>query len=106
MPMRGRALTTCILIPILSLVLAACNLQSASGVTVWLDVPLDGLSFPAIQEIKIEGHASGPARVRQVEIWINGALLTNLYDPHADGDLTSFHTSWRPAGVGTYTIQA
>ena len=57
---------------LLSLLLGACNMPASRGASVWLDVPLDGLSFPAVQEVNIEGHASGPGGISRVEIWING----------------------------------
>jgi hypothetical protein len=103
---HSRAWTSACLILTLSLVLAACNMPASSGMTVWLDVPLDGLNLPEVQEINIEGHASGAGRVQQVEIWINGTLLVSLDDLPVDGDLTSFHTTWTPPATGSYSIQA
>ncbi len=92
---------------LISLLLSACNLPAtAAGASVWLDVPLDGLTFPAIQEINIEGHATGSGGVSRVEIWINGTLLTTHTRPPMTGDLATFQTSWTPAEAGTYTIQA
>ena len=89
-----------------SLVLASCNMLRARHTSVWLDVPLDGLSFPAIQEIKIEGHATGASGISRVEVWIEGALLETIRVSGAEGDLAPFHTAWTPAATGTYTIQA
>jgi hypothetical protein len=83
-----------------------CNLPSSlGGVSVWIDVPLNGLIFPDVQEIKIEGHASSPAGIDHVEIWINDTLLTSSPDLSVEGDLVNFHTAWAPSDVGEYTIQ-
>lgn len=103
---RRRTMNVFGLAMIVSLLLAACNMPADRGASVWLDVPLDGLNFPAVQPINIEGHASGPGGIRRVEIWIDGALLVNVNDPPTDGDLASFQATWTPPGVGTYTIQA
>lgn len=89
------------------LLLTACNMPvSTSGVSVWIDVPLDGLEFPDVQAIKIEGHAASPASISRIEIWINGALQETIKDPLTESDLASFHTAWSPPAPGDYTIQA
>ena len=100
-------LTGVCVIVVLSLPLSACNLPgSTQGAAVWLDVPVDGVNYPAIQEVNIQGHATGPGGVSRVEIWINGALLTTTNNPPLDGELASFQTTWTPSEVGLYTIQA
>jgi hypothetical protein len=89
------------------LFLTACNMPvSTSGVSVWIDVPLDGLEFPDVQAIKIEGHAASPGSISRIEIWINGALQEAINDPLTESDLASFHTAWTPPAPGDYTIQA
>jgi hypothetical protein len=92
---------------ILVSLLASCNLPaSTGGVSVWLDVPLDGLAFDAPQPIKIEGHASSANGISRIEIWINGALLTTINNPPMQGNLTTFNLEWTPPAEGEYTIQA
>ena len=92
---------------IAALFLTACNMPvSTSGVSVWIDVPLDGLEFPDIQAIKIEGHAASPGSISRIEIWINGALQETINAPLMEGDLASFHTAWTPSAPGEYIIQA
>jgi hypothetical protein len=99
------------MLPLLTLfviisLLAGCNLPtSAGGISVWIDVPLDGLTFPAVQAIKIEGHASTSGSISRVEIWINGGLLTTINNPPMEGALASFHAEWTPSAPGEYTIQ-
>lgn len=103
----GRFLKTLFLWAVILSLLAGCNLpSSSSGVSVWIDVPLDGLTFPDVQAIKIEGHASSIGGIGRVEIWIDGALLTTVNDPPMDGSLASFHAEWTPPLPGEYTIQA
>jgi hypothetical protein len=90
-----------------SILLAACNLPaSGTGTSVWLDVPLDGLTFPAPQAINIEGHASGAGGISRIEVLVGGALVATIDRPALEGDLAAFHTVWTPASEGTYTIQA
>jgi hypothetical protein len=89
-----------------SLLLGACGGASAGGASVWIDVPLDGLSFPGVQAIKIEGHAASSGGVGRVELWINGVLLTTIDEPPMEGDLASYHTEWTPPASGEYVIQA
>ena len=94
------------LFTLVGLLVASCNLPASTSASVWLDVPTDGLTFPAVQEIKIEGHASGAGGVSRVEIWINGTMLTTIDDPPMEGELAAFHTAWAPAAEGRYAIQA
>jgi len=91
---------------IFSLQVGCTPLVDEGSIRVWIDVPLDGLVFPEIQAIKIEGHATGPGGVARVEIWIDGALLTTITDPPVEGVLANFHTEWTPSAPGEYTIQA
>lgn len=88
------------------LFLNACGgASSGGGAMVWIDVPVDGLSFPTTQQIKIEGHASSSAGIQNVEVWVNGVLFTTITDLEAAGDLYQYHTLWAPTTEGTYTIQ-
>ena len=99
------ALSLIPLVIILSL-LAGCNLGTSSRVSVWIDVPLDGLTLPGVQAINIDGHAASPGGISRVEIWIDGALLTNIDSPPTEDGLASFHLDWTPSSNGEYTIQA
>lgn len=90
-----------------SIVLGACNMPAArTGSSVWLDVPLDGLNFPAPQAINIEGHASAAGGISRIEVWVEGALVASINDPAVEGDLAAFQAAWTPTSEGTYTIQA
>ena len=85
----------------------ACSQPIQSGGTyVWLDVPQDGLKYPDVQAINIEGHAASPAGASRVELWVNGELLTSLENLTVDGKLSRFQTAWTPLEAGEYTIQA
>jgi hypothetical protein len=87
--------------------LAGCSLTApGGGVSVWIDVPLDGLTFPDVRAVEIEGHAASSGGVDRVEIWIDGALLTTIDHPPMEGDLAAFHSGWTPSVPGAYTIQA
>jgi len=89
-----------------TLLLSACGGSPAGGTTAWIDVPVDGLTFPSLQLIKIEGHAASSGGISRVEIWINGVLLTTINDPPMEGGLAAFHAEWIPSAPGEYTIQA
>jgi hypothetical protein len=73
---------------------------------VWIDVPLDGLSFPEVQTIDIEGHAASPEGLERIEVWIDGDLLNRIESPPMEGNLARFEVSWTPPGEGEYNIQA
>jgi hypothetical protein len=77
------------------LLLAGCAGQAApQGPQVWIDAPLDGLSFPVGQLITIQGHAAGPAGIGRIEIWIDGALEIEQDDPPSVGNLAHFDHIW------------
>jgi hypothetical protein len=92
------------------IVLAAFGLSCCSGSPssnyVWIDVPENGLRFPDLIPVTIEGHATGPEGITQVELFINGELLTTISDPPGEGPLVNFEFSWVPTSPGTYTIHA
>lgn len=67
---------------------------------------MDGLAFPEVQAVNIEGHASGSDGVSHVELYINGDLWTTIEDPLTEGTLASFQTEWMPTSPGRYTIHA
>ncbi len=90
---------------VLVVLLAGCA-PRAAGISVWIDVPLDGLSLPGVQAINIDGHAASPGGISRIEIWVNGVLQANIESPPIDDGLASFHLDWTPASNGEYTIQA
>jgi hypothetical protein len=75
------------------------------GSSVWIDVPVDGLAFPDVRSIQIEGHAASPDGIRQVEVRINGELWITLDSPPAEAGLARFETSWSPPTLGEYVIE-
>ncbi len=101
-----RWLTLPYILALMALLLGACGGSPAGGTSVWLDVPLDGLKFSSLQEIKIEGHAASTGGISRVEVWVNGAVFTTINDPPLEGTLANFHTAWMPAAAGEYIIQA
>ncbi len=85
---------------------AGCAPIPAADVTVWIDVPIDGLTLSGVQSINIDGHAASSGVISRVEIWVNGAILSAIDHPPMDGSLASFHQEWTPPEAGSYTIQA
>lgn len=88
-------------------VLAACGgkADGTSGTYVWIDVPLDGLSVPEGQPVKVEGHASHPGGAEKVEILINGQLVDTLQNLSTTANLSAFEYSFIPPEPGDYVIQ-
>jgi hypothetical protein len=101
---RWRTLS-CIL-TLISLLLGSCGGSPASGTSVWIDVPVNGLRFPSLQEIQIEGHATSPGGISRVEVWVNSAVFTTINNPPTEGTLAKFQATWTPVALGEYTIQA
>ncbi len=91
---------------LISFLISSCGATPPSGTFVWIDVPLDGLSFPEVQMVNIEGHATGSEGVARVEVWINGDLWTTIENPPTAGTLASFQSEWVPSSPGDYTIHA
>jgi len=91
---------------ILFVLLAAGCGGTASGTYVWIDVPVDGLFYPDIQPVNVEGHATSREGIARVELFVDGELWTTFDDPPVEGDLASFQAEWLPPGPGSYTIHA
>jgi hypothetical protein len=85
--------------------LTGCRPQSSTiGMTVWLDVPLDGLILEEIQPIKIEGHASSRTEIARIEISINESLWQVVENPPCQHNLCPFTVTWQAEKPGNYTI--
>jgi hypothetical protein len=89
------------------LLLTGCGPKAVAeaGASVWIDVPVDGISVPEGQPIQIEGHAS-PAGINRVEILVNGALVESITQLASLGEISSFRAMWTPSSPGDYVIQA
>jgi len=90
---------------LVSLLISSCG-GTASGTYVWIDVPVDGLSYPDVQPVNVEGHAAGRDGINRVELFVDGNLWTTIDDPPTDDELASFEAEWLPPGPGSYTIHA
>jgi hypothetical protein len=99
-----KSLTFTLFLILLTLLLSGCGGTSPSGTYIWIDVPIDGLSFPELQPVMIEGHATGDQGVTRIELFVDGEPWTALEDPETDADLAWFEAEWLPPGEGTYTI--
>lgn len=88
------------------LLLSGCVGPSQDGTYVWIDVPIDRLTFTELQTIKITGHATAPGGVERVDIYVNDGLLSSLSDLETQGKLSSFNTTWTPPEYGIYIIMA
>ena len=95
------------ILPILlvTLLISSCG-GTPSGTYVWIDVPVDGLSYPEVQPVKVEGHAAGRGGIARVELFVDGDLWMTIDNPPAEDDLASFQAEWLPPGPGSYTIHA
>jgi len=97
-----RFMSVCILFTLLA---SGCG-SSPSGTYIWIDVPEDGLSYPDVQPVKVEGHATGREGIARVEIFVDGDLWKTIDDPPLVDTLANFQTEWLPPGPGSYTIHA
>jgi len=88
-----------------SLLAAGCS-GTPRGTYVWIDVPEEGLSYPDLQPVIVEGHAAGRDGVSRVEVLVDGELWAAIDDPTVVDYLASFQVEWLPPEPGTYTIQA
>jgi len=102
-----KVVVICLILMLGLSLLSGCKQTDSEGsVSVWLDVPLDGLVFSDLQDINIKGHAEAKDKVESVEIWINGDLLATISNPPMQAGLAAFHSTWSPGEPGVYTIQA
>jgi hypothetical protein len=74
-------------------------------VQVWIDVPLDNLTLTSPQPINIEGHASSPEGVAELEIRVNGDLVETIDLGGSTDSIVEFSSSFTPTEYGEYTIQ-
>ena len=88
------------------LLISGCGGASPSGIYVWIDVPMDGLSFAEVQAVKVKGHAAGQEGIARVELYVDGELWTTIDNPAVEDNLAAFHAEWLPPGTGSYTIHA
>ncbi len=91
---------------LITALLSGCQRYKQAGTYVWIDAPINNLSFPEPMPIKIEGHASSPGEISKVEIYIDGELLSTLNDLTQSGKLSIFETVWSPTTPGEHTIMA
>ena len=95
-----------LLVAMLGCMLTACSGDSPAGGTyVWIDVPLDGITVPEGQQVKLEGHASNPNGTDRVEVFINGQIITTLHDLSDANNLSAFEYAFTPPQPGEYIIQ-
>jgi hypothetical protein len=86
------------------LLLISCS-STPGGTYAWIDVPVNPTSLSDIQPITIKGHASSPAGIALVEIWVNGTLMETINSPPATGILSAFESTFTPPEPGEYMIQ-
>ena len=87
-------------------VLTACGSQAPSGGTyVWIDVPLNGITVPEGQPVKLEGHASNPNGTDRIEVFINGQIIHTISNLPTTNNLSAFEYSFMPPQPGEYIIQ-
>lgn len=91
---------------LLALLLTSCGGAAPSGTYVWIDVPIDGLSFPDVQPIKVKGHATGDSGVSRIELFVDGEPWITVEDPPVEDNLAWFVAEWLPPGMGTFSIHA
>lgn len=104
--MKEKKFALLVFILFVTVLLSGCQRYRQSGTYVWIDAPINNLTFPNPMPIKIEGHASSPGGISKVEIYIDGELLSTLDDLTQSGKLSIFETVWSPTSSGEHTIMA
>ena len=91
---------------LLLIVTTACAGQESGLPLVWIDVPIQDLTFPLGSTINIEGHAADEEGISYVEIHINGDLVWTIDEFTRSGGLERFDQTWTPEEEGDYIIHA
>lgn len=90
---------------VLMLLLVGCT-GEPEDTMVWIDIPWNGNAFPSeLTHINIEGHATSPDGISQVEVWVNGTLVETIYSPPQTDGMATFGSGFSPTGAGEYHIQ-
>ena len=91
---------------VIALFLVGCGSALSGGTYVWIDVPVDGISYPDLQPVNVQGHATGEDGISRIELYVEGELWKSLDDPEMEDDLARFTIEWLPPALGVYTLQA
>jgi hypothetical protein len=83
-------------------IMGGCQPGEADSVSIWIDVPLDGISLP-LGPVNIEGHTAGQG-IQQVEIWVDDARLDTVKVRPGEGSLAYYSYVWQPAAAGKYSL--
>ena len=86
-------------------VLLACEPQD-SGPRAWIDQPLDGISVPAGEPVKITFHAYARAGVAEVLLSVNGEPLKHGVLDEPEAPFTRGTDEWLPTEGGDYRLEA
>ena len=107
--MTRKTLFSTMLILILGL-LGACNPNTEGGTSntslvAWIDAPLNKSVIP-LTPYEIVAHASDPAEITALEIYVNGDLQFSFINPSPDDLLVTIQQEWTPPAPGEYEIKA
>lgn len=91
---------------LLLIITSACAGQESGLPLVWIDVPIQDLTFPLGSTVNIEGHATDRRGISHVEILINGELIFTINEFTTAGRLKGFTQLWKPDEEGEYVIHA
>jgi len=97
-----------VLLPVLLLILPACNLPGKTALTgvaqSWIDAPLDGMVLP-LAPYTIVFHATDPLGVTRMEVSINGQVLATLPNLDLAQGLVHLEQFWQPDKPGRFVIR-
>ncbi len=93
------------------LFLSACNLPGvgieagSTGPFAWIDAPLTGTTLGVNQAVQVVSHSSASAGLSQVELSVNGVVIST--DPVASYGSTYvlMKQKWSPAAPGQYDLR-
>jgi len=86
--------------------LTACTLNEASGAQTqsWIDAPLNNSTLP-LAPVKVISHSSNLAGISQVELSVNGTIISNDKNQDTSQSLIVMDQTWTPSAPGSYTLQ-
>ena len=96
-----------VLLPLLALLLAACNLPLSLNVVAraWIDAPLDGSQVPLGAPVSLSFHASDQSGVARIETSVDGVVLHTLDNPDPKQLLVYLTDVWTPISPGVHVIR-
>jgi len=91
---------------LIALALAGCaGAPGSAGPQAWIDAPQHNSTHP-VAPMDIVMHAADPGGVAEVELSVNGEVLSRRPPDNTSSRLVTQHVAWDPSAPGTYVLTA